>query len=86
MKYLPFALIAAAALMTSACNRGNEDQVNNVAMNQTGAEQLNDLANEAAMNAEAESLGTQQQLNEEETAADNTINPSDAQEQNVSGM
>jgi hypothetical protein len=87
MKYLSFAVIGAAALLTAACNRGNEDQVNNAEMNQTGAEQLNDLANEAAANAEADSLANQQQqLNAENTATDNTTNPDDAQEQNVSGM
>jgi hypothetical protein len=87
MKYLSFAVIGAAALLTAACNRGNEDQVNNAEMNQTGAEQLNDLANEAAANAEADSLANQQQqLNAENTATDNTTNPDDAQEQIVSGM
>ena len=57
-------------------------------MNQYGAEQLNDLANEAANNAEAEALGTQQQQLEAQNAAnaDNTTNPGDADEQNVSGM
>jgi hypothetical protein len=88
MKYMTFALIGATALMTAACNRGNEDQVNNTEMNQYSTEQLNDLANEAAINAEADALGNQQQqLNEENAAAaDNTTNPDDDQEQNVSGM
>ena len=79
----------AAALLTAACNRNNADQVNNAEMNQYGAEQLNDLANEAANNAEAEALGTQQQQLEAQNAAnadDNTTNPGDADEQNVSGM
>ena len=46
-----------------------------------------DAANDAA-NAEAAALGNQQnQLeNENAAAADNTSNPSDDQEQNVSGM
>ena len=88
MKYMTFAVVSAAALLTAACNSGNHDQVNNAEMNQAGAEQLNDLANEAASNAEADSLANQQaQLNQESNAvADNTVNPDDAQEQNVSGM
>jgi hypothetical protein len=90
MKKLTFALIAGAALLTCACNRGNEDQVNNAEMNQAGADNLNELANEAANNAaEAEALGTQQQQLEQQNAAnadDNTVNPKDADEQNVSGM
>jgi hypothetical protein len=88
MKYLSFAAIAGAALLTAACSRGNEDQVNNAEMNQTGTEQLNDLANEAAANAEAESLANQQQqLNAENAAsADNSADPDDEQEQNVAGM
>lgn len=89
MKTLAFACLGAAALLTSACNRNNADQVNNAEMNQYGAEQLNDLANEAANNAEAEALGTQQQQLEAQNAAnaaDNTTNPADADEQNVAGM
>jgi hypothetical protein len=87
MKKLVFALTGSAALVLAACNNTNNDQVNNAEMNQTGTEQLNDLANEAATNAEADSLANQQaQLNQENAAADNTVNPDDAQEQNVSGM
>ena len=88
MKKLVFACVGAAALMTSACNRNNADQVNNAEMNQYGAEQLNDLANEAANNAEAEALGNQQQQLEAQNAAnaDEATNPADADEQNVSGM
>ena len=89
MKKLTFAVVGAVALMTGACSRGNEDQVNNAEMNQTGAE-LNDIANDAANNAaEAQNLAAQQQqleANNAAEAADNTINPKDADEQNVSGM
>lgn len=85
MKKLVFVLIGAGALMTAACNRGSEDQVNNAELNQPAPE-LNALANEAANNAEADALGNQQdQLNNEATE-DNTVNPKDADEQNVSGM
>ena len=89
MKKLSFALIGAAALMTGACSGSNQDQVKNAEMNQTGAE-LNDIANDAANNAaEAENLATQQQqleANNAEQTTDNTVNPKDADEQNVSGM
>jgi hypothetical protein len=86
MKTLTFVLIAGAALVTAACNRGNEDQVNNAEMNQAGVEELNNLSSEAANDAaEAAALGNQQdQLNQ--AAADNTANPEDEQEQNVAGM
>src|SRR3954451_5355042 len=89
MKKLAFACLGAAALMTSACNRNNADQVNNAEMNQYGAEQLNDLANEAANNSEAEALGTQQQQLEAQNAANasaNASNPAENDEQNVAGM
>jgi hypothetical protein len=88
MKKLAFACLGAAALLTSACNN-NADQVNNAEMNQSNAEQLNDLSNEAAVNAEAEALGNQQQQLEAQNAAntsDNTANPAEADEQNVAGM
>ena len=67
MKKLAFVLVGAGALLTAACNKGNEDQVNNAEMNQPAPE-LNALANEA------------------NAVSDNTVNPKDADEQNVSGM
>lgn len=88
MKKLIFALIGGVALMTGACSRGNEDQVNNAEINQPATD-LNALVNDAANNAaEADALGNQQQQLEQENAAsaDNTVNPADADEQNVSGM
>jgi len=88
MKKLMFVAIGGVALMTGACNRGNEDQVNNAEMNQPAPE-LNALANEAANTAnEAEALNTQAQnlANEANAVSDNTVNPKDADEQNVSGM
>jgi hypothetical protein len=81
-------LVGAGALLTAACNKGNEDQVNNAEMNQPAPE-LNALANEAANTAnEAEALNTQAQnlANEANAVSDNTVNPKDADEQNVSGM
>jgi hypothetical protein len=89
MKKLSFAVIGAVALMTGACSGGSDDQVNNAEMNQTGAE-LNDIANDAAANAaEAENLAAQQaqlEANNATEVTDNTVNPKDADEQNVSGM
>ena len=88
MKKLTFALIGTVALMTGACSGGNEDQVNNAEINQPATD-LNALVNDAANNAaEADALGNQQQQLEQENAAnaDNTVNPADADEQNVSGM
>jgi hypothetical protein len=89
MKKLTIVLIGSGALLTAACNRGNDDQVNNAELNQPAA-QLNDLANDAANTAnEAQALTNQAQNLENEAsnvAADNTVNPKDADEQNVSGM
>jgi hypothetical protein len=88
MKKLTIVLIGSGALLTAACNKGNDDQVNNVELNQPAAE-LNDLANEAANTANAaEALNTQAQNLAADTNAveDNTVNPKDADEQNVAGM
>jgi hypothetical protein len=86
MKRLTFVLIGAGALLTAACGR-NEDQVNNAEMNQAGVEELNNLSADAANDAaEAAALGNQQAQLEQENAADNTENPEESQEQNVSGM
>ena len=85
MKKLTFALVGTAALFTAACNRGNEDQVNNAEVNQPASD-LNALANNAANVAnEADALNAQAQ-NLANESTDNTVNPKDADEQNVSGM
>ena len=58
-------------------------------VNQPAAEDLNQLSTDAAnaANSEAAALGNQQaELNSENAAADDTTNPTDEQEQNVSGM
>ena len=90
MKKFAFALVGVAALGLAACNSSNQDAVNNAELNQPSADELNqqsmDAANDAA-NAEAAALGNQQnQLESENAAADNVTNPTDDQEQNVSGM
>ena len=87
MKKRSFAFAGAAALVLAACSGGNQDAVENAEMNQPPAE-LNDLSSDAAndaANAEAAALGEQQQQLEQ-NAADNTTNPVDEDEQNVSGM
>jgi hypothetical protein len=86
MKRLVFVIGGAAFLALAGCSGGNEDQVNNAELNQPSAEDLNALANDAAANAEDQALGNQQQQLEDENALDNGKNPSEAQEQNVSGM
>ena len=90
MKRLAFVTVATAALALAACNSNNEDAVNNAELNQPDAE-LNEIANQAAMdaaNAEAANLAAQQNLLNAENAAtqDNTVNPHEADEQNVAGM
>ena len=89
MKLRVFALVGAAALTLGACSGNNSDAIDNAEMNQPATD-LNALSNDAASdvaNAEAEALGAQQQQLEQENAVtDNTVNPADADEQNVSGM
>jgi hypothetical protein len=90
MKKLVFAVAGATALMLSACHNNNQDAVDNAQLNQPG-EDLNELANQAAMDAanmEAENLAAQQNKlqSENAAAADNATNPAEADEQNVSGM
>ena len=85
MKKLVFVLAGAGALTLAGCSGNNQDQVNNVEMNQPASD-LNSLSGDAAndaANAEADALGTQQNQLENQ---DNTLSPSDAQEQNVAGM
>lgn len=89
MKKLIFAIAGAGSLTLSGCgSNDNQDALNNVEMNQPASDDLNqaamDAANDAAANEAAALAAAQNAL--QETSSDNTINPSDAQEQNVSGM
>jgi hypothetical protein len=85
MKKLVFVIGGAAALALSGCNDSNQDAVNNAELNQPAAEDLNALANEAAMNAEAPA-NTVQANDMNAAAPDNGPNPSEAEEQNVDSM
>lgn len=84
MKMRVFALTGAAVLTLAACSSNNQDTVENAEMNQPASD-LNALSTDAANDAEATALGTQEQQLEN-TDADNTVNPEDSDEQNVSGM
>lgn len=85
MKRLAFAITGVALFALGACSGSNQDAVNNAELNQPAADDLNGLANEAASNAD-QALGNQQ-LNDQNAAAEsNGSNPSEAEEQNVSGM
>ena len=89
MKRLAFVIGGAAILALGACNGSNEDAVNNAELNQPSADDLNALSNEAAMdaaNSEAAALGNAGTVDENAAAQDNATNPTDADEQNVSGM
>ncbi|HVU29347.1 MAG TPA: circumsporozoite protein [Sphingomicrobium sp.] len=86
MKRLVFLIVGAAALSLGACSGSNEDAVNNAELNQPAAEDLNALANDAAVNAEDQALSNQVELNDQNAAGDNGPNPSEAQEQNIDAM
>ena len=90
MKKLAFVTISMASLALAACNRGNEDAVQNAELNQPDANELSDLANQAALDAAANQAAAQNAINEtmqeQNAAVENVVNPIDADEQNVSGM
>jgi hypothetical protein len=90
MKRLAFVPFGVAALALSACGGNNQDSLQNAELNQPNAEALDEQANQAALdaaNAEAAALGNQQQqLQDANAAAEEPTNPSDEDEQNVSGM
>ena len=90
MKSLAFVTLGTASLTLAACNNNNQDAVQNAQLNQPSAEQLNDLAAQAAMdaaNAQAQAQAkVQNQVQQENAAVENVSNPAEADEQNVSGM
>ena len=88
MKRLAFVTIGTTALALAACNKGNPDAVQNAEINQPDSE-LNQIANQAAMdaaNAQAAAANAANAANEANAVAENTVNPKEADEQNVSGM
>jgi hypothetical protein len=90
MKRLAFVIGGAAALALGACSGSNQDAVQNAELNQPSADDLNALSNQAAMdaaNSESAALGNQQNLSDENAAAQaNAANGTEAEEQNVSAM
>ena len=58
MKRLAFIFGGMAAIALAGCNN-NQDAINNAELNQPAADDLNALANDAAMNAENQALGNQ---------------------------
>jgi hypothetical protein len=92
MKKLGFLLLGTAALALAACGRNEADTLNETEVQNMESEALNNLAAEAA-NAEIEALGNQQQqLEAENTAANeveavdgNATSPSEV-EDDVQGM
>ena len=88
MKKVAFVTIG-TALALAGCHKDNQDAVQNAELNQPAAEQINELANQAAMdaaNAQAAANSAKQASNDLNAAADNAVNPKEADEQNVSGM
>jgi hypothetical protein len=88
MKKAAFVTIV-TALALPGCHKDNQDAVQNAELNQPAAEQINELANQAAMdaaNAQAAANSAKQASNDLNAAADNAVNPKEADEQNVSGM
>ena len=84
-KKLVFVVAGVAALSLAGCNSNNQDQVQNAELNQPAADELNQLSNDAANDA-ANAQAAETNAQQENAVQDNTVNPSDAQEQNVSGM
>jgi hypothetical protein len=86
MKRLVFLIGGAAALALGGCSGNNQDAVNNAELNQPAADDLNALANDAAMNAQNQALGNEQVNDENAAVNENGPNPSEAQEKNVDAM
>jgi hypothetical protein len=89
MKRLAFAIVGSAALALAGCNNNNQDAVQNAELNQPESD-LNEIANQAAMDAANEQAAAQANIEnaqqEQNAAVDNAVNPQEADEQNVSGM
>lgn len=72
MNKIHFALIGSAALALAACGSQEDDALGENVTEELQANELNMLADNAAMEAEMEALGNQQEQLEETTTATNT--------------
>jgi Tfp pilus assembly protein PilP len=90
MKTFAVVIAASATLALAACGTNRDDALNNVQENQAAAEELNQLADEAANDAvtEAEALSAQQeQLNQPTAAPPPVVDERDpAEDEDVTGM
>src|ERR1051325_4129972 len=84
MKRLAFVAAITTSLALAGCNRSNQDAVNNAELNQPESD-LNEIANQAAMDAANQAAAAQNALqqaaNEENASLDNAVNPKEADEQ-----
>ena len=78
--------ITCATLAVAACNRGNQDQLNENDIN--AAQSLDDLSNDAAnVASEAQALENQAaQLNQEASNLDNASGAQTPADENIQGM
>ena len=90
MKNLAFAIAEPPRSALAGCSSNNQDPVNNAEVNQPAADDLNEMANDAAKDAANAKPRARQPAAAAERPEcggdDNAVNPTDAQEQNVSGM
>jgi hypothetical protein len=86
MKKFTMAAVLFGALALTACNRGDEDQLNAADINEM--QSLDELSNEAAnVAAEAEVLENQAaNLNAEAQSTDNATGPETPADENIAGM
>jgi hypothetical protein len=86
MKRSGVAIVAAATLALAACSKSEENATN---LENVATSNLDELANETANQAEAETLANQQAELENQDSADNATNevtPTEDPDENVSGM
>ena len=89
MKRLAFAIVGTAALTLAACNNNNEDAVKNAELNQPEPRSQRDCqpgGDGCRQRRAAAQANIQNAAQQENASVDNTVNPTDADEQNVSGM
>jgi hypothetical protein len=86
MKKAALLAITCGFLAVAACNRGNQDQLNENDIN--SAQSLDDLSNDAAnVASEAQALENQaQQLNQEASQLDNATGAETPADENIQGM
>ena len=85
MKNASVAIAVFGLLGLAACDRGNQDQLNQVEVNQPAPDNLDELSDQAA-NVAAQAQELENKSEELKNTTDNAVGPQTPADENIQGM